>query len=357
MEIRQVEAGFTAYDGDTEYAHLNWNCWSMLKQLMTFIFLLLVSISGVSAQGLPTHVTTLTWNHDGTLLAIGYGHVPIEPCYQAPEPYGIRLLNPDGTLNQELKRHVCTVTSLTFSPHGSQLISADDGGLIVTWDVATGEIVDEQVFELGIEEVAWRPTGKDFMVWTYGIDITVTNDDYQTPRSRLIPGDTRGENYTDTSWSPDGRDLAISSEDGSIRIWNTNIRNEIASIFQGHTDPVRSVAWNPTGDTIASGDSSGPIYIWEPFTNEVVETFADHSDAIVDLSWSPDGKLLVSASADGTIRFWDVDKSEEIKRIKSDDPVTALEWSPQGDQLAYGGMDTITQEGWYEILDLDFSVR
>ena len=63
------------------------------------------------------------------------------------------------------------------------------------------------------------------------------------------------------TWSPDGTKLASSSDDRSIRIWNAETAESIATL-QGHTDLVYSVAWSPDGTKLASGSDDESIRIW-----------------------------------------------------------------------------------------------
>lgn len=321
-----------------------------LNLTLLVIFIAFLITDQVLAQVPPTHVTSLAWNSTGTLLAVGYGHEPLEPCYHVVDPYSIRLLNSDSTLNKELKWHVCTITSLTFSPDGSQLISTDDSGFLIVWDVASGEIVSEREFPTGIEEVAWRPLSQEFMVRTVDIELTVVDEDYQTFRSWLIPGEgDRGNNYTDADWSPDGTEMAVSSEDGSIRIWDTSAINNVISVFQQHANPVKSVAWSTNGDAIATGDTTGVIKVWRPSNGQVISTLTGHSAAVNDLAWSPNGKLLASAGDDGTTRFWNTATGTQVTSASISGQVLAVDWSRQGGKIAYGGIEN--QNGRYVITD------
>ena len=61
---------------------------------------------------------------------------------------------------------------------------------------------------------------------------------------------------------------------------------------------------------------------------------------VYQCSWSSDSRLLVSSSKDTTLKVWDV-KSEKIKSDLPghDDEVYAVDWAPDGQQVASGGKD------------------
>src|SRR6266568_1326371 len=83
----------------------------------------------------------------------------------------------------------------------------------------------------------------------------------------------------DLAWSPDGKYIAIGSDNTTVLLW------EIATIkniynYTGHITDVFAVAWSPDGKRIASGA------------------------AVNSLAWSPDGKHIASASSDSTVQVW-----------------------------------------------------
>lgn len=64
------------------------------------------------------------------------------------------------------------------------------------------------------------------------------------------------------------------------------------------------VAFNPSGEYIAAGTSSGDILLWELKTRQLVLTFRGHTDWVRTLCFSENGLELFSASDDQTVRMW-----------------------------------------------------
>ena len=142
------------------------------------------------------------------------------------------------------------------------------------------------------------------------------------------------------AFSPDGETLASGSSDDSIRLWDVK-SGEQKAILSGHSDSVRSVAFSPDGETLASGSSDSSIRLWDVKSGEQKALLSGHSSDVSSVAFSPDGETLASGSNDKSIRLWDV-KSGEQKAILSghSDSVFSVAFSPDGQTLASGSRDT-----------------
>jgi len=93
----------------------------------------------------------------------------------------------------------------------------------------------------------------------------------------------------------------------TIRIWNAATGETVAGPFRGHTDSVRSIAFSPDGQHVASGSGDRTIRIWNVATGKTVAgPFNGHSSWVRSVAFSPDGQQVASGSQDCTIRVWNV---------------------------------------------------
>lgn len=103
-----------------------------------------------------------------------------------------------------------------------------------------------------------------------------------------------------------------------------------------HSQDVKSVAWHPTLNILASCsyDDSIKLYLddpsddWFPFA-----TLTAHGSTVWDVAWSPCGKFFASVSDDRSIRIWrakgdDLKQWETIQVVENahDRPIYSAAW-------------------------------
>ena len=143
---------------------------------------------------------------------------------------------------------------------------------------------------------------------------------------------------TEIAYSPDGRRIAAATRED---IWMYDARSGVTlKLLTGHTDSVLTVAFSPSGNTLASGGSDGTVRGWNVRSGTLFETIEGHGESVLSVRFSPDGSTLASAGADKLIRLWDV-WNADLKRtlVGHSEPVGTVAFSPHGLTIASGGRD------------------
>ena len=189
-------------------------------------------------------VTTLEWSPDGATLATGsYDGVA-------------RVWSKEGEILFTLQQHKGPIFSLKWNKTGSRILSGSYDKSTIVWSATDGAIVQKY-------------------------------DYHQAP---ALDVDWRDDNVF-ASCSTDKRVcVCVVGEDGGGPVEE----------FEGHTDEVNAVKWDPSGTLLASCSDDGTAKVWKPKVSAAkkdgvtkistpVWNFGDHSKEIYTIKWSPTG--------------------------------------------------------------------
>ena len=72
----------------------------------------------------------------------------------------------------------------------------------------------------------------------------------------------------------------------------------------GHSADATGAAFSPDGRRVATSSRDKTIKLWDMSTGQDVFTLRGHTAGVISLAFSPDGNLLVSGGVDNTARVW-----------------------------------------------------
>ena len=116
------------------------------------------------------------------------------------------------------------------------------------------------------------------------------------------------------SFSPDGKILASTGPDGTLRLWDTNT-GEHKKTLTGYKGSFWRVLFSPDGEILATQSGSSRVSIslwreirlWDVIKDRKKKTLTGHKRGITSVSFSARyGQTLASASEDGTVLLWDL---------------------------------------------------
>lgn len=115
----------------------------------------------------------------------------------------------------------------------------------------------------------------------------------------------------------------------------------LALTLDGHTADIGRPAWTPDGSTLATSSNDGEVRLWNTNTGECIRVFlSDHTSAADDVAIDPAGRTLASWSRPGTVHVWDISTGSLLHTIQAGNPLGRrglLAFNPRGGTLAIPG--------------------
>jgi WD40 repeat protein len=146
------------------------------------------------------------------------------------------------------------------------------------------------------------------------------------------------------AFSPDGRTLAIGSNDKHVYLWDLASParpRRLGAPLDGPASNAWSVAFSPDGQTLAAGANDGTVWLWnvgDPARPRLTATLSGLPGHVFSIAFSPGGTQLAAASYDDdTVRLWDTSPAAARAGICANlgQPVTPAEWSGYAPGVPY----------------------
>jgi len=327
-------------------------------------------------SGHEQEVISVAFSRDGKILATGSVDTTV------------RLWDvKSGDLIHVLEGHAAEVGGLAFSPDGKLLLTSSEDGMLVIWDVETGELL-RSLPDFTVYKPSFSPEGtrvaaatlNGLQVWSYtpntaeplildedqalltipegGAGIFSPDGKWLASLSFGISSGnainlwdaTTGQNlltmtgHTDwlggLAFSPDGKRLASTSLDGTVRIWSLSPGQETVTVSGPGAGYGTRVVYNPNGKEFATNGGDGTATIWDAETGALRLRLSAHDEEVMSMAFGPDGKHFATGSLDATAIVWDTDTGQKLLTLSGHEAgVRDIAFSPDGSLIATGGFD------------------
>jgi len=216
-------------------------------------------------------------------------------------------------------------------------------------------------------QLAWNPS--EPLIASCSTDKTVRLYSYSSspePKFKLSTSISTGHTKTvrTIAWSPDGKTLATGSFDSSVVLWerqpvdeeegdDDGVNGEWESItrIEGPESECKCVAFSKSGDYLATCSRDKTVWVFSiyPDDYEVSSVLMEHTQDVKSVAWHPKEDILASSSYDDTIKLYQDDESDEWFPFATLTDHTSTVWSvtfsPCGNYLA-SSSDDLTIRIW-----------
>jgi WD40 repeat protein len=234
------------------------------------------------------------------------------------------------------------VGCLAVSPRGTWAVGDADGARVKLFEDLTQRSAVELTAQAaqGVRGAAFSADGARLAVGFSDGRIALWRMDPQTGAWK--PGkewQAHDAAVTELAFGPTSHaTLVTGGWDRTVKTWNCDAA-EMAQPPRACANTIMSIAFSPSGETLAASHFDGDIDIWDGRTSDhrVLRGHGLHVESIAFLN---DGRTLVSAGGDRTLKFWDLPTGRERFTVEGGVKIfTSLAISPDETVIAAGTRD------------------
>ena len=220
--------------------------------------------------------------------------------------------------------HTNNVVSVGFQKDGKWMFSGSEDGTIKIWDLRAPGCQREYESGSSINTVALHPSQAELISGDRDGNIRVWDLGENACSAELVPDGTKAVRCV--SIARDASLFAAANISGSVFVWRLNSKGAGGTKFepmqklQAHATYIIKCLISPDCKQLATTSSDQTIKIWDMTSNFACDkTLTGHQRWVWDAVYSADSEYLVTASSDATARLWDVSSGETIRHYTGHD--------------------------------------
>ncbi|MBL7810814.1 MAG: caspase family protein [Bacteroidetes bacterium] len=222
------------------------------------------------------------------------------------------------------------VTSMQFNSLSNKILTCF-GYQAAIWDIKSGNLIVEltshatKVSSVGVDSafkfVAIAAGNGTVQVWKINQGRVEGILDYKSIEFTGI------KNFRDGQ-------MFVTCSDSNLYLWDVNTGNKLI-IYRGYTYGINSVSISPNGKFMAIFSDDGTVGIWDVKNGKYLHTLYGHSRFISYSTFNQSGQLLATASWDNTVKIWDVEKGNMLLNLRDVDhnDIEFVAFSPNGEDI------------------------
>jgi WD40 repeat protein len=197
-----------------------------------------------------------------------------------------------------LQGHTGVMTSASFSPDGSKILTTSTDHTARVWDARTG--------------------------------------------IQLIPALSHDDGVVSGVFSNDGQRVATGTDDGKIAIWDANTGKKTVASME-LLGSAWSVSFSPDGKIIAAASDAGKARTWDAITGKPLAPLIEYHEAAYHVSFSSDGKSLLIANGDNYADLRDPRTGARTLRLRRGNDIYSAQFSLDNRKIVTSCADSTAQ--------------
>jgi len=240
--------------------------------------------------------------------------------------------------------HDAAVYAVVFSPAGDLLATGSGDGHVTLWKPSTGrQAAQQQEHADAVYCLSFSPNGTQLAsiggdgkkgdtqcrIWSMpSLKIAKVLPGHERPGYGVLFGPRVG---------PARDTLVTSGGDKLIHVYA--LQSSERKTWKGHTSDVYRCCFSHDGEQLATTSQDGSVRLWDVATGKQVKTLFQAKDPTYDVAYSHDGKILVAVGDDGFVRFWNTKTHELLAESKTDkEGLYSVVFTPDQTRVITGGV-------------------
>ena len=286
-----------------------------------FVSLLMLFVIKASAQaprlmvpiGHTNSITSCAYSKDGKFIVTG------------SEDKTAKIW--DANTGKELQNFAVAqdkILSVDFNPNSKTIIACSEDGALYEWDIYSGKLLNTIINKNERMSVcAFSPNGKTIAIgYSYHYknfcDIVLYN--YETKKI-IAQFKAHKEKIHKLIFSPDGKQIASSSYDQTIKVWDVTTGKMISErdVSTPKDIYIKSISYNKDGTQLLVCNVDAKLSLYNAQTLNPIQTIANDTIRFSTASYSKDGKKVVTGGASGQFYILDATTWKVEKYFKTED--------------------------------------
>jgi len=189
-----------------------------------------------------------------------------------------------------------------------------------------------------VAQLAWSPRG-DLLAVAGGEGLLLYHGGFGGAPNSIVPSPDAP--LRALAFQPAGASIAAGSADSSVKLWQLGAAGNLqqAASWYGHGDAVTALAFDRSGQILASGAADGTVCLWDCTQGKLLRTWAGHDAEVSAVVFAADG-LLITASHDRRIQAWDLHADGAPRELgRCEARIRGIALQPQTGQLLAASSD------------------